>query len=180
VLGVEECKLALMNPPPTWEQLCNVLRTSVGTKERNSKSIDQFFSEYDDEEFKDDVEAFYIDRKYRGRSSRGRGFRGRGYRRSSNFTPRSRSRFNDKPYGGSYSRTKKCYVCGRPGCWSTNHTEEERDATYAKFKATSNIVDSSRGAYQYFLSHYEGNKDEEEDIHHEEAEQLMLEIKLLE
>ncbi|KAE9962525.1 hypothetical protein EG328_000349 [Venturia inaequalis] len=29
-----------------------------------------------------------------------------------------------------------CYVCGKPDCWSTNYTPEERKASFDKFRAS--------------------------------------------
>lgn len=31
---------------------------------------------------------------------------------------------------------QKCYVCGKQGCWSTTHTDEERAAAYNRFRST--------------------------------------------
>ena len=37
-------------------------------------------------------------------------------------------------YGkGTRSHTRKCYICGRPGCYSTNHTDEEQRKAYDQF-----------------------------------------------
>ena len=43
--------------------------------------------------------------------------------------PSSSSRFSSRPF----QRTKKCFVCGTIGCWSTNHTRQERDNSKKKF-----------------------------------------------
>ncbi|EKD14183.1 polyprotein [Drepanopeziza brunnea f. sp. 'multigermtubi' MB_m1] len=37
---------------------------------------------------------------------------------------------------------KRCFVCKKPGCWSTNHTLDERKASVAKFQASK---DAKRG-----------------------------------
>jgi len=42
VLGVPECDMALQIAPPTWQGLCNALRTSIATAIRSGKSQEQF------------------------------------------------------------------------------------------------------------------------------------------
>ena len=51
VLGVPECNLALLNPPATWEGLCNALRSSISTEARSGKRQDQFlqYNDYTDD-----------------------------------------------------------------------------------------------------------------------------------
>ena len=40
VLGVPECNLALLNPPATWEGLCNTLWSLISTETRSGKRQD--------------------------------------------------------------------------------------------------------------------------------------------
>jgi len=61
VLSVPECSLALMNPPLSWEGLCNALRSSIGTETRSFKRHDQFVY------YNDSEDQFFIDRSYGGR-----------------------------------------------------------------------------------------------------------------
>lgn len=52
---------------------------------------------------------------------------------------------------------KKCYVCGKPGCWSTKHSGEERRQAYSKFKAKRG-QDNTQDAFLQFLSQHEGHE----------------------
>lgn len=63
---------------------------------------------------------FFTDRQYR----RNRPLRGR-----HRGAPSSLSRFSYRPV----QHTKKCFVCGKVSCWSTNHTQQEREELKKKF-----------------------------------------------
>lgn len=104
-----------------------------------------------------DGEYYYTDRRYMNyRGQRGRGY---GNRRSShlqNFPPRRQGSGNQAAAYPPYPRPpplytsppvqedqkdqrtngdgqKRCFVCNKPGCWSTNHPYEERKTSYRQF-----------------------------------------------
>lgn len=52
------------------------------------------------------------------------------------------------------SHGKKCFVCGRPGCWSSNHPPKERLQAYRKNKSIR----------QYFATLRDEESSEEEDV----------------
>jgi hypothetical protein len=58
--------------------------------------------------------------------------------------------YTDRRYHSSNRKGKKCFVCGKSGCWSTNHTKDEKD----------------RRIRQY-ISDFEGNNSEEDDDNQE-------------
>ena len=66
----------------------------------------------------DDDELFFVDCQFRRKQQQWRG-RGRGSRYPQTF----RSAF----------RKEKCFVCNRENCWSTNHTQQERDDANKSF-----------------------------------------------
>jgi hypothetical protein len=47
--GVEECRLALFNPAPTFEGVCDQLRSAIGTMARERESA-QFNTQLDQED----------------------------------------------------------------------------------------------------------------------------------
>src|ERR1700733_2172205 len=51
---------------------------------------------------------------------------------------------NDHSHGHN-PRKKRCFCCGKEGCWSNRHTQEERDKAYqlrkAKFKTFVQFAD---------------------------------------
>jgi hypothetical protein len=121
-------------------------------------------------------EAYWTDRTYRGSGNyRGRGSNSRG----NSYRGSSRTGFRGG-YGGSHegSRDKKCYICKKPGCWSTKHTPDERRQAYDLFKQKSQYPNTSQAYYQSFLAHYEGLEDlidDKVDNAVDEDEQLIAE-----
>ncbi|KAG6106324.1 hypothetical protein E4U14_004686 [Claviceps sp. LM454 group G7] len=95
---------------------------------------------------KDGNEALFTDRKY-GRRDHGRSNYGR-QRKSS-------------------SKSGKCYVCKKPGCWSTNHSEKDQQKAKDKWWNSKKLkVTPNDNRYSAFLQVYEGwpeESDSEED-----------------
>ena len=66
--------------------------------------------------------------------------------------------------GGSnngYAQQKKCYVCKRPGCWSTKHTIKERQRAYDSFRQHASYTTEEEVTPEYygsFLAQVEGVK----------------------
>ena len=75
------------------------------------------------------------------------------------------SRFSSRPF----HRTKKCFVCGTIGCWSTNHTQQERDDSKKKFNDRYPQYKAQPGyeqALQRWITEYEGIEDDDERVAH--------------
>lgn len=99
----------LTNPPLDASGLVNSLYTSIVNYEavHNPVTTQQSYTQaykHDD----DDNEAYFTDRQYRKGESKAQSSRMYGNGKFRNVFPR---------------RNKKCFVCGKEGCWSTNHTE---------------------------------------------------------
>ena len=82
--------------------------------------------------------------------------------------------FNRPPPSSSPSNNgfqkKKCFVCGKTGCWSTKHTDKERQESRNKFaKRFTSSIDKR---YDSYIQEYEGQ--EEENV--EDFEALTLDI----
>lgn len=63
----------------------------------------------------DENEYYYVDRKYINNSRQRGNYQGK----------YSRNGFQ-RNNGRSDKQQKKCFVCGKPNCWSTRHSLEER------------------------------------------------------
>jgi len=74
------------------------------------------------------MSAFFTDRKYRGQD-----------RQRNQYKPRD-------------SGKKRCFVCKKEGCWSSNHTQAERDQLRTRFNKRMD----------QFIAEYEGDKPEQE------------------
>ncbi|KAG6210826.1 hypothetical protein E4U34_007373, partial [Claviceps purpurea] len=83
-----------------------------------------------------DNEALFLERRYvRADTSRGK----------------TSGRAN-KPF------KKSCFVCRKPGCWSTNHTEQERRQEKARWCAEKNKAGTaSEKKFSAFLQEFEGS-----------------------
>ena len=106
----------LTNPLGDTSGLVNNLYTSIVNYEAVHEPVQQSYLH----ENKDD-ELYFTDRQYR----RG-GFkpRGQGYNKFGNV-----SRPPPKPP----PRRKRCFVCGKDGFWSINHSQQERDDSKKRF-----------------------------------------------
>ena len=78
---------------------------------------------------------YFIDRRFHDRFFAARS-RPRYLDRSSDRFSRN-DRDSDRsfiPYDRDRGRKKRCFICDKKGCWSTNHTREERDAARTRLK----------------------------------------------
>ena len=145
----------LTNPPSETSDMVNSLCSSIINYEAVHKpsSIENYIQSETD--WGDD-EIFFTDRQYR----RHRSMRGR-HRGTSSL-----SRPSYRP--GTFQRTKKCFVCGKVSCWSSNHTQQERDDSKKKFGDRYPEY-KARPSYernlQRWITEYEG-VDDDEDIAH--------------
>jgi hypothetical protein len=189
--GVPDCKLALQKPADTFEGLCADLRTAIYNEEACQEasqfmtSIKPVEQNHGSEKVTDhtldygscdrcahiqDSDINMFDRVY-SRTGSGRG------RSSSRGSARGSFRGGFKS-NQSY-RQKKCYVCQKPGCWSTRHSAQERRDAAARWQATATRTgrDSSQKAFQNFLVQVEGMECwPEEEV--DELEALMVEIEM--
>jgi hypothetical protein len=91
-------------------------------------------------------DTFYTDRRYKRNDS----FRPRG-----NYDSRKLRGNYRKSYKPRNHRNKRCYVCGKPGCWLTRYQPDERKTAFQRFQATAYDTSASRN-YGSFLAEFEG------------------------
>lgn len=101
---------ACKKPADTLPGLINDLRASVATEDRKVKD-------------RHNVETLYRDRRYRDQRNGGqRGYPSRRLERGGRYDDHTR-RYDKPRYRNN---NKVCFVCKKPGCWSTKHSKEER------------------------------------------------------
>ena len=106
----------LTNPPDSTPELINSLYTSI----INYEAIHNPASSYLLGEKED--ESYYIDRQYR---KGGPNFRPNGEK----YRPlRGREGYQQQ------RRRKRCFVCDEEGCWSSNHSQKDRDLARKRFE----------------------------------------------
>lgn len=171
--GQPELEPALFALKPTCEALFDDLRAAIQvTMDRQAF---QFVYGTPD--------AFYTDRKYSSSTSRTSG-RGRGR----SFRPRDQNdNYSAAQTDGGRKQTslrdrttKKCFVCYKAGCWSTNHPRTER--TRAKRQYISSYQEfhhqtPSVNEVAAYITSFEGpvepthNDDRDRDINDEDNEE---------
>ncbi|KAF1357346.1 hypothetical protein EJ07DRAFT_128601, partial [Lizonia empirigonia] len=160
--GVKACTPVLMKPATSFAAVAADLRTAVGIWSRCEENEDrptQFTYEKPwpaNEGDKNDV--FYTNRRYNQNETSRDGPR-YGSPRFNN-SPRPPGRYPPRP-----QHDKKCFVCGKRGCWSTRHTLDERKESRRRYRTyvQSHGVEDD---YTAFLVDFEGI-----DIGDEEGEQ---------
>jgi hypothetical protein len=144
--GVRECTLCLYSPAPTLEGIRSQLRSAVSLA---TDTETQQFPATSHEE----PQQFWTDRTYNGRGRAARFGNGR---------TRGNPRRGNSGFAAGRA-DKKCYVCGKLGCWSTTHPTEERRQAYDRFRNSRHTQDRSTSAYAQFLAWYEGIEGVEDD-----------------
>ena len=145
----------MYNPASTYDGVCAQLRSSMATAMRSrerSRRLAQLYAEDDDSQYN---EQYWTDRTYGGRGRQRSTLRSHQpprepYRRSSSREPYRSS--TPRPY------PKKCYICGKPGCWSTKHPMEERrrgQESYRQYTQAAGQLPTPERFYA-FLAQYEG------------------------
>jgi hypothetical protein len=128
--GVKACDGVFTRPTTTFEAVASDLRSTVGTYMRSHPQPSR--PSYTTNSAADDNNsAYYVDRRY-GRNDNGYsrgGYNRGGYNR--NIRPRGSYRGGN---GGRFT-TKKCYICGKQGCWSTRHTRDEQRKSRREFRS---------------------------------------------
>ncbi|CAE7020765.1 hypothetical protein PTTW11_03135 [Pyrenophora teres f. teres] len=164
--GVREFAMALYRPSLECEVLFGDLRSSIENSLAMSTSVNFIEGDQDNQ--------YYPDRRYNS-NRRGRGrSQGRGGTRGT--FPEGEQRF-DSSRGAKPNWKKKCFVCQKEGCWSTNHTDEERKAARTQFFSACHFSGGHIPVdFSVHLAEYKGN----EHISHREvpsapASQFLLE-----
>ena len=118
--GVEACALVLMKPVTTFESVASDLRSAIGIYMRCKQEVPRQHNTEPEQE----NGQYWVDRRYTGgRDRQGRG----GFRGGFTGDHSSRGRYERGRGGGNDgNNTKKCFVCGKRGCWSTKHPISER------------------------------------------------------
>ena len=144
--NIPACTVAILQQTPTIAGLINNIYTAIENHEEAIKA----------ERSEPLVPGtFFTDRKYYTN-------------RPPNYSNNGKS--SPKPSPSTYDSSKKCFVCGRTGCWSTKHTKEERQESRNKF--AKRFTGPINKRYDSYLQEYEG---EENDIT-EDLEALTLDM----
>ncbi|XDG08264.1 hypothetical protein ABKA04_007879 [Annulohypoxylon sp. FPYF3050] len=159
VQGHPAFTVVIMRPALTFDSVCSDLRSAAGNADRcKQHAMQNNTTGYDQHNY----DQFWTDRTYGGNRNRG-GFRGGprgGFRpRGGNQSGRRWNRRDDNNRrGGNPRKGKKCFVCGKQGCWSTKHSTGERKAKRGEWRqyAQDQGFEDTNEEYSAFLLDYEG------------------------
>lgn len=133
------CTIGCSIPASSSVALINNLRQSISNHLAINSSSDQNQFNTNSENNLDiddnDNNQYFIDRKYHS-NQQNKSFKGPHQKRNGHF--------------------KKCFVCKRQGCWSTRHSDAEKEKARDVFKEKFGKVAEPR--YGQFLTEYEGNE----------------------
>ena len=119
---VPACRFACYKPNPTLAEQITDLKNSITSYEKTHRS----------ENYQMDTKNFFTDRRYRGGNDRKFQFRQSSSRAFISYRSRS---FNQNLNATFYNRRKKkCFVCHKKNCWSSNHTDKKKNEVNIKFK----------------------------------------------
>jgi hypothetical protein len=137
------CRFACCKPAITVTGLISELRTSITAYEASRPQEPQVFTTHPQDDPQDDLndsEIYFTDRQYHRRHQQ---------------PPRVRrypSNISNRPYRPS--KTNKCFVCDKVGCWSSNHTQEERNESRKRFDSRL------KSRVDQYITDYEGTRNQ--------------------
>jgi hypothetical protein len=127
----EACKFACYKAGNTLVGIISDLQASITTHEQSRQPTTAYNADTNldpdpdpDPNPDSNTDVYYIDRRYQGLS-----------RAPPKFKPRYQLQSQHKrQYRQPRDQAKKCLVCHKYGCWSTNHTPAERQEAMSKMK----------------------------------------------
>jgi hypothetical protein len=140
--SLPECQIACSAPADTLNSMINTLKSSI--------------TAYGFSHSQGNTSHTYMtDRRFR-----------------SNGDNRRCPRTSFRPAGGGnqrFNRQRRCFVCDKEDCWSTNHTESERQQAKDRFKEkykgrfNNNFGRRFQKSFRQYVMEYEGVEDDKED-----------------
>ncbi len=140
--GVSELEFAQFTPAITFEKLSSKLRSSIIIHDNRNAANTQYFT----------------DRRF------GRHDRGDQYNKGNN----TYNCYNNNNNNGRKPWRGKCYVCGKEGCRSNKHSDDEQRKA-KEFWRQNQEFRGDKGKYNAFLANYEGDSDDDINDVNEEA-----------
>ncbi|POS82128.1 hypothetical protein EPUL_006743, partial [Erysiphe pulchra] len=159
---VEACSSACSRPPIQFTELVEAIHSAIASHEkaRRAQEIDPIPTTSSTQL----TNINFVDRKYH---SHNKGFK-RPLQQSISKLGQS-STVNDNYQQNNKGNYKgKCFICRRPNCWSTNHTEEERRKS--RERITKKV--------EAYIQDYEGqqNSNYEAESEDEIPEQFLIDL----
>ncbi|RKF76456.1 hypothetical protein GcM1_227070 [Golovinomyces cichoracearum] len=175
--SIPECENALNDPKSTFEEVIAQIRNAMYIRTSFNSASDQYPSESRPIDIQNEHDQYWTDRTYnrdRSSSQRGRyrGISSQNYIKSngkrSHFRANNSSRGHQRgnfrtPFQQNSKSAKTCWICKKPGCWSTNLSVEEQKEGLSKFQKQAHLMktNTTQEAYSAFLVKWEGHPSEQ-------------------
>lgn len=147
ILATPDLRRVLVEPALSAEGVCAQVRTELAIVGYRSPS--QSYHQHD--HINGTEQAYLTERIYNRSGPQARSGRGGG----AGFRPNNRGETKGGARGGFKNSTqwkKRCFVCGKEDCWSTNHSKEEMDEAMRKRRAARPGVNITKA----YVTFYEG------------------------
>jgi hypothetical protein len=146
--GIPACTSTVANPPETTQGLINALYSAIMSDEATARA--------------QQLNPLPTSMTYTARGTVGDAADGGA---ADSFMTDRRYHQAD-PTQPRRPKAKTCFVCKKPGCWSTKHTPEERRKTTDAFKATLARFGKRNDdtSVRQYITDWEGMPDEEAEI----------------
>ncbi len=129
-LGHPALAAGLTNSPLETSDMVNSLFSSfIKYKEVHKPTSTENYVQSENDWEEDEI--FFTDRQYRRYGSMRDRYKSAAY--TLRGGPHTNRTFSSRPLSRLFQHTKKCFVCGKISCWSTNHTQQESDNLKKKF-----------------------------------------------
>lgn len=135
VTDIAACSTATLVPTSSISGLVNNIHSAIENSELAAKAENHSHL---------DSSVYLTDRRYRNSAGQDRRPLDRGQTTGRRFSDRNHDQGYDRPYNRPrYPQRdlKRCFICKKPGCWSTEHPEKERNDYKERFiKATDSYL----------------------------------------
>jgi hypothetical protein len=152
------CSIGCSIPALTSTGLINSLRASIVTYESVNKKQNQTQYIQDD----DETEQYFTDRRYHSNRPQ--------HPNRSHHPNRYSQQRRTQRNQTNQPQPRRCFICKKENCWSTRHTQDERDKAKATYKARFAKEIDQR--FDQFLADDKEEKEEDtqkEDTHKEDT-----------
>lgn len=151
--GVQEFELALVGPRSTCEMLFDNLRAAIKVAE-DRKTSRQFLIEQPHDQH-------FVDRRFHRTNDKPH-FPKRLYPRQTPSYHRQNPSRDTRNSNRDRPSNKRCFVCRKEGCWSSNYSQTERDRSRKQYLQACETWGQKEEDFISFITEYEGTMDEYE------------------
>ncbi|POS84537.1 hypothetical protein EPUL_004867 [Erysiphe pulchra] len=147
----QACELACFKPASTLEGLITDLRASLSLKNNNKNS--QYLA--------NNLDSYYTDRRYKSRPVNSKNVTRQSQHTS--LLPQFNSHSSQSSVNkNSTEQSKRCFICKKYGCWSSNHSDADREKHRKNWQRDMQNR-ANRRYDQYLVEGYDDDQEDEDE-----------------